>query len=128
MKQINIGDSLVCAETGKAFTAQADGCSRNYAFARDGSIISDEGVDIREKREMLDRSLPFTCYLSSDCRHVTGWKGNHLGDVVKATESRTGWHVSYLTHIIARDVHGNYWHGKGAGKGMCIKLHARKPL
>jgi hypothetical protein len=126
MRQINIGDVLTCAETGKTFTAQTDGFTYNFATGRDGAIISDEGVDIREKREMLDRSLPFCCYLSSDGKRVTGWKGNTLGRVLTESTSRTGWHRSTLTHIVVQDVHGAQWYGKGAGRGMCIRLHARK--
>jgi hypothetical protein len=48
MSTINLGDVLTCAETGKQFVAAPDGCSRNYATGRDGSILSDEGVHIRQ--------------------------------------------------------------------------------
>ena len=124
--QINVGDALTCAETGKQFVAARDGCSFNFARGRDGSIISDEGVDLRERRELLDRTLPFTCYLSGDGKHVTGWKGNVLGRVVRESEARTGWHRSTITHVRVIDCHGNPWHGKGAGRGMCITLRASK--
>ncbi len=123
---IIFGDMLTCAETGKRFVAARDGCSTNYARGRDGSIISDEGVDLRERRELLDRTLPFTCYLSGDGRHVTGWKGNVLGRVVRESESRTGLHRSTITHIRVIDCRGNPWHGKGAGRGTCITLRASK--
>ena len=126
MNTINIGDVLTCAETGKAFVAARDGCSVNYARSREGSIISDEGVDLREWRELLDRSRPFGCYLSSDGRHVTGWKGNVLGQVTRESSSRTGWNRSDITHIRVIDCHGMPWHGKGAGRGMCITLRASK--
>ncbi len=118
---IEIGQILTCTETGKQFTAARDGCSVNYARDREGNIFSDEGVDIREKREMSDRSKPFCCYLSRDGRHVTGWKGNILGRVTWSSESRTG-----LTHVRVIDVHGAMWHGKGSGAGMCIRLHPSK--
>lgn len=74
MTNINIGDILTCCETGKQFTAQRDGCSVNYATDRDGNIYSDEGVDIREKRALLDRSKPFGCYISGDNAARITWQ------------------------------------------------------
>lgn len=126
MRSINFGDTLTCAETGKQFIAARDGCSANYATNLAGEIFSDEGVDIRERRELLDRTKPFVCYLSGNGQHVTGWKGNILGNVVYSSVSRTGWHRTTLTHVRVIDVHGNPWHGKGAGRGMCLRLHPSK--
>lgn len=121
-----VGKTLTCAETGAQFIGAPDGCSTNYARTSAGEILSDAGVDARERRELLDRSRPFTCYLSSDGKHITGWKGNILGTVTSESKSRTGWHGSYITHIRATDVHGNPWHGKGAGRGMCITIRASR--
>ena len=123
---IEIGQILTCTETGKQFAAASDGFTYNYARDREGNLFSDEGVDIREKRVLLDRSKPFCCYLSRDGQHVTGWKGNILGRVTWSSESRTGWHGSRLTHVRVTDVHGNPWHGKGAGSGMFIRIHPSK--
>lgn len=123
---VNMGDTLTCTVTGKQFIAARDGISVNYAWGKDNTIISDEGVDIAERRELLDRTKPFYCYLSSDGKSVTGWKGNVLGRVVMSSESHTGWHGSTLTHVRVVDVHGNKWHGKGSGNGMCITLRASK--
>jgi hypothetical protein len=126
MSTINLGDVLTCAETGKQFVAAPDGCSRNYATGRDGSILSDEGVHIRQCHELLDHTLPFSCYVSGDGKRVTGWKGNTLGTVTHSSTSRTGWHGSTLLHVQVTDVHGARWHGKGSGAGMYIRLHACK--
>lgn len=123
---IKVGDTLTCNETGRAFAVTSDGFTFNYARDRQGYVFSDEGVDLREKREMLDRTQPFTCYLSGDGKHVTGWKGNILGTVLTESTSRNGWHGSKVTHVNVRDVHGNLWHGKGAGRGICLTLRARK--
>lgn len=129
---IRIGDVLTCAETGKQFFAARDGISVNYARDAEGNIYSDEGVDIRERREMLDRSRPFGCYVSSDGKHVTGWKGNVLGDIVRAKRIALpfGWRCSFTrgtdyNAYTVRDVHGAYWHGKGS-PGVCINLHPSK--
>lgn len=119
MNTINIGDTLTCAEAGKQFIAQRDGCCFNYAIDREGRVYSDEGVDIRERRALLDRSKPFGCYVSCDGQIVTGWKGNKLGDIVGGRGS--------LQRFRVRDVHGNWWTGRGAGAGMCCTLRAMKP-
>jgi hypothetical protein len=119
---IEFGQTLVCTETGKKFIAARDGISTNYAWGSKNEIFSDEGVEIREKRGLLDRTKPFGCYLSSDGKSVTGWKGNKLGTVVHSSTSKTGFHRSELTHISVIDVHGNKWHGKGSGKGMAITI------
>lgn len=122
----DLGSTLVCAETGKTFIAARDGCSVNYAHSPTGEIVSDEGVDIREKRELLDRSQPFTCYLSSDTRHVTGWKGNVLGTVTGYVERRTGFHGSTQAFFRVTDVHGGLWAARGPGPGMYCTLRPIK--
>jgi hypothetical protein len=119
-----VGKTLICAETGKQFIGAKDGCSTNYAKDAEGLVLSDEGVDLREKKQLLDRSKPFGCYLSSDGKHVTGWKGNILGRVVRSSVG--GGFGGDLTHVRVVDVHGNPWHGKGAGRGMCITLRPSK--
>lgn len=121
-----VGSVQVCAETGKSFTVTTDGFTFNYATNTRGEIISDEGVNIQERRELLDRSKPFYCYLSGDGRHVTGWKGNILGTVESERSSRSGWHGSSITRITVRDVHGAMWSGRGAGRCMCITLRPMK--
>ena len=121
-----LGSVQTCAETGERFTIARDGCSFNYATTREGAIISDKGVDIRERRELLDRSRPFSCYLSSDGKHVTGWKGNILGTVTRESESRNGWHGSTIACIRVTDCHGAEWHGRGPGRGMYVTLRACK--
>ena len=118
-----VGQTLTCAETGRQFIGATDGHTFNYAHrVSTGGVLSDEGVNIIERRILLDRTKPFFCYLSGDGSAVTGWKGNVLGRVVSSGTSRTGWHGSTLTHIRVVDVHGGRWHGKGAGRGMCITL------
>lgn len=121
-----LGSVQTCAETGKQFVVQSDGCSFNYATTSAGEILSDEGVHIRACRELLDRTRPFTGYLSRDGKQFTGWKGNVLGTVTHETKSRTGFNGSEITHIRVRDVHGAYWFGKGAGRSMVVTLHPMK--
>ena len=135
MRQINLGDTLTCAETGKQFIAAAEGCTFNYARDREGNVFSDEGVDIREKRELLDRSKPFTAYLASDSyamtapRLVTGWKGNILGHVISAKKTNLPkWsyvHGRFWYAVTIRDVHGGLWYGRG-NAGIAITLRPKK--
>lgn len=124
MKTVEIGDTLTCAETGKQFVAGRDGCSTNYARNNAGEVFSDEGVDIRERRELSHRAGPFCCYVSSLGGTVTGWKGNVLGQIVRS--SIGGGFGGRMLHVRVRDVHGGLWYGKGAGAGMCIMLRPTK--
>jgi len=124
--QIELGATVNCHITGISFITARDGCSFNYAWDREGNIISDEGVDISERNKLLDRTKPFFCYLSGDGKHVTGWKGNILGDVIWHSVSCTGFNRSSITHIRVVDVHGAKWHGKGSGRGMCITIRGNK--
>ena len=128
-KTIQFGDVLTCAETGKQFTAARDGITTNYARDSDGRVFSDEGVHIRECREMLDRSKPFYAYLSGDGKRLTGWKGNTLGTVQQFSSIRltrkSYAHGEHIRHVVIRDIHGGMWHGRGS-PGVCITIRAYK--
>lgn len=123
--KIEFGDELVCAETGKTFIAARDGLSTNYATSSTGDVLSDEGVHIRQVRDLLDRSVPFPCYLS-DAKTVTGWKGNILGNVVRSWTSRSSGFWAGMTHVRVIDVHGKRWYGKCSGPGCAITLYPNK--
>jgi hypothetical protein len=124
-----IGKTLVCAETGKTFVGAADGITTNYAHSSEGEILSDEGVNIREQRGLLDRSKPFYAYVSSDGKHITGWKGNVLGTIMSSHSVRltrqSYTHGSTIQSYVVRDIHGGMWHGRG-NPGICITLRAYK--
>ena len=119
-----VGKKIICAETGLEFVGAVVGCTTNYDRDTKGNIFSDQGVNIREKRELLDREKPYFCYLSLDGKTVTGWKGNVLGNVLRLTVG--GGFGGNLHHVLVRDIHGAMWRGRGAGKGMCITLRAIK--
>ena len=124
-----IGQTLTCHITGKEFLGAADGCSTNYARDSEGRIFSDAGVDISQKKDLLDRTRPFTGYISGDGKSLTGWKGNHLGTVIWATPvrltRRSFWHGDKYAAFRIRDVHGAYWHGRSS-PGMAINIRASK--
>ena len=112
------GETVTCHETGKEFVVAQEGITFNYATDSDGNILSDEGVDIREKRALLDRTRPFSCYLDSEGNHVTGWKGNVLGDVISSSTvrlTRTSYiHGKSMLSVKVKDVHGGLWYGRGS--------------
>lgn len=126
-----VGKLAKCAETGEIFTIKSDGFTFNYAQNDAGEVISDAGVDIRERRELLDHSKPFGAYCNSapagPPSFITGWKGNKLMTVVSARPYRltrhSYMHGSYIYAIQAIDVHGAKWYGRG-NCGMCITMRA----
>lgn len=79
-----------------------------------------------DKASMLDRSGPFTAYLSSDGMRVTNWTGATLGDVIRESKSRNGFHGSTIHYVRCRDVHGSLWSGRGPGRGMYLTLRPMK--
>lgn len=127
----NIGTELTCNGTGKNFIAAiVDGFTTNYATDSVGNYYSDEGVDVREKLELLDRTKSFYAYLSGDGRHVTGWKGNVLMTVTYSAPcklSRMSFTHSNKTYktIVAQDIHGGLWFGRGSA-GVCITMRPYK--
>ena len=124
-----IGDTVTCCETGKQFVVEAQGGTLNCAYSSDGRIWSDEGVDLAEKRELKERSAPFVGYISQDGKHLTGWKGNILGDVIASSTVRLPrWSYTHGKHVIAyriKDVHGGLWYGRGS-PSVCIRLRPTK--
>lgn len=122
-------ETFVCKETGKTVAIESGGFTFNYARDADGNYYSDEGVDIRERRELLDRSKPFFAYLSGDGKRLTGWKGNILGTVIwrrPCKLTRRSWmHGEYIDAVRIHDVHGGLWYGRGS-PGIAIKIFPTK--
>lgn len=124
-----VGKMLTCAETGKQFIGATIGCTTNYARDSEGRIFSDEGVHACEVRLLLDHTKPFCGYLSSDAKHLTGWKGNVLGTVIRSSKvklTRLSYtHGKTMLAVTVRDTHGKLWHGRG-NAGLAIALRASK--
>jgi hypothetical protein len=119
--EIEIGQTLVCAETGKTFVAARDGVTSNYATDRDGNVYSDEGVNIRELREVAERKGPIFAYLSGDKAQITGWKGNKLMRVTSAGRTGGGFGGTQW-HVRAVDNQGREWYGRNGGPSMYIRM------
>ena len=125
-----IGKVLICTETGKEFIGANEGISVNYATNDKGEIFSNEGVNIAELRELNDLTKPVFAYVSSNSKHITGWKGNILMNITWQTSCKLS-RLSY-THseksyksFKAKDANGNYWHGRSSA-GICITMRAYK--
>jgi hypothetical protein len=127
-----IGMKLICTETGKEFLGAFQGISTNYARNDKGEVFSDEGVSIREERELLDRTRSYFAYISSDGNYVTGWKGNILMTITQSWScalSRTSFTHSKnsFKSIRAIDVHGGRWFGRGSA-GICVSMRPCKSV
>lgn len=124
-----VGQTVICAETGKSFVVAQEGNTFNVATRADGRLVSDEGVHLGELRALKDHAEPFGAYISSDGKSITGWKGNILGRVVSSTSVRlTRWSSTHGSKILAvrvRDVHGGEWYGRGS-PGVFIRLRPCK--
>ena len=105
---------------------QGTGGGTGYAVLKNRRKICYSCADKRQVADLLDRSRPFTGYLSSDGKRWTTWTGGTLGTVDRLTVSHTKWYGSSLSHVHVRDVHGNAWFGRGAGNGMCLTLRPCK--
>lgn len=105
--------------------------STGYARVDGNQLCCYECTDKRQRADMLDQSKPFYAYLKiSEGRsgQVTTWTGGKLGDVYAITSSRSGWHGSKIARFHVRDVHGQWWQGRGLGHGMgCTLRKMNKP-
>jgi hypothetical protein len=125
MKSPEVGSTVICAETGKAFTVERQGISFNYGYDSENRIYSDEGILVRTKRQIKDHKALINVYVSGDCKTVTSWKGEKLGRIVWSEVKRSGF-AGRLLHINVADEFGGFWYGKGSGPGMCITLRPSK--
>lgn len=79
-----------------------------------------------DKRQLLDRTKPFCAYVSCDGETLSNWPGDPLGKIHSYSESRAGWHGGTIARFHVRDCHGQWWQGRGAGKGMACTLRPMK--
>lgn len=76
--------------------------------------------------QLLDRAKPFAAYVACDGRTVGNWAGGVLGKVYNYAESRNGWNGGTIARFRVLDVHGQWWQGRGPGKGMYCTLRPMK--
>jgi len=101
-----------------------DGIGTGYAVEREtDSVLCYPCADNRQVAKLRnERVSTFPGYMSCDGKKFTTWTGGELGTVTRHTESRSGFHGSMIHYWTVRDVHGNYWHGRNGGPGMCVSL------
>ena len=120
-----VGCTIVCAETGKQFVVERQGCTVNYGYDSDGRVYSDEGILIRTKRHLKESKGPIGVYVSNDGRTITTWKGGQLGHITRSEEKWSGF-AGRLLYVNVVDEFGGTWYGKGLGRGMYITLRPTK--
>ena len=118
--------AVICTDCHAVCIPPPGGCGTGYAVLKNRRRVCYACADKRQRADLLDRSGPFTGYLSSDGQQWTTWTGGTLGTVDRLTTSRSGWWGSEQVHVHARDVHGNAWFGRGAGRGMALTLRPCK--
>lgn len=79
-----------------------------------------------EIARMQKHEGPFYCYVDSDGTTVGAWPGGILGRVHSYSESRSGWNGGTIARFHVKDVHGNWWQGRGPGRGMYCTLRPMK--
>lgn len=116
-----------CSCCHKVKATDGRGCSTGYAVTPNNRLMCYTCADAAQREELRDTSRPFFAYLAGNGRNITTWTGGELMRV----ERETGWRIfgsrrNMGACVTARDVHGKRWYGRGAGRGMCIKLRACK--
>lgn len=129
-----------CHECGAALPEKKpDDCTSGYGCSK-GAHVGDtrDGQHIEQApavcyacchkhdaAQLLDRSRPFFAYVNGDGKSITNWPGATLMRVTSESSGRAGF-GGRMYYYRATDVHGQQWHGKGSGRGMCIALRPSK--
>ena len=115
----------ICTRCGAPFPAPPKVGPTGYAVTSTGAKICYPCSDADEIKTLLKRGAVFCAYLSSDGQHITTWPGGILGEVIWSKPcklTRRSWtHGTGYRSVRIRDVHGNYWSGRGS-PGIFIRL------
>lgn len=97
--------------------------TRGYGQDRDGKRHC-YACCLSRELEAMDRDGRINAYLSSDGRHITDWPGGILAVVMRTTVTDAGGFCrgTQITRVWAQDRHGAWWHGRGSGRGMFMRL------
>lgn len=123
---------FVCSECGAVKAFALGGFTAGYGLACIGvaafRFVCLECCHRGDLQRMRERPTRFCAYLSLDGKRVTGWLGFELARVIPGTlgESRSGWHGSTIARFHARDAFGQWWQGRGAGRGIVCTLRPMK--
>ncbi|MCA0214897.1 MAG: hypothetical protein LCH79_17200 [Proteobacteria bacterium] len=103
-----------------------DGIGTGYGVDRAGRLHCYACCTKLDLEAMRKHEEPFHCYVAQDGRSVSNWPGGRLGEIRNYGESRAGWNGSTVARFRVRDVHGRWWTGWGAGRGMVCTLRPMK--
>lgn len=80
-----------------------------------------------QDRDYMNAHGEISAYLSSDGKHITTWPGSVLMRVTREWETSAGGFArnTRITRVWAI-VDGEYWHGRGPGRGMYIRMTRAK--
>lgn len=120
----NVG--FLCSTCWHHLPVQSNGLGTGYGSDNESRLHCYQCCGKRDREALKDRSCPFFAYVSSDGRSVSNWPGAPLGAVHDYAEHRTGWHGSTQARFRVRDVHGQWWSGRGPGRGMYCTLRPMK--
>lgn len=118
------GQPIAC-DCGHTVTVPEGNGGTGYGMTPDGKTICYACCHKRDVEELKDRSKPFVGYVSGDRQHITNWPGGQLMAIATSHMVPNPFGGTLLW-VRARDVHGQWWSGKGTGAGMIIRLHPRK--
>lgn len=104
-----------------------DSIITGYAVTQTDDFICYACADQNQRADLItSRDGPIYAYVASNGKTVTTWTGGKLGDIVGYGESRAGWHGSTIAYFRVRDIHGQWWQGRGCGRGMACTLRPMK--
>lgn len=115
-----------CCDCGAVRMFPREGFVTGYARVDGNQLCCYECVDARQRAAIAKRPSVFYAYLSSRGDSVTTWSGGELGQVYCMGNSRSGWHGANIARFHVRDAHGNWWQGRGAGRGIVCTLRPMK--
>lgn len=110
-------------ECGHAESPHSD-ITRGYGTAEDGKRHCYDCCTAMDLASMKETGK-IVAYISDDGKTITNWPGRTLAYVTRLWETRHNI-GGKITHVWARAADGTWWHGKGPGKGMYIRLHRSK--
>lgn len=132
---------FVCSVCGAVKSVRGTGCGTGYGLtggtwdkARrqwvqgSAQMVCLDCCAMGDAYRLREYRGPFFAYLSSDGKTVSNWPGAALMTVISGTltESRAGWNGGNIARFHARDVWGQWWQGRGMGRGMCCTLRPMK--
>ncbi len=116
-----------CSQCKDAKPLDMGGSTPGYARTQSDEFICYACADDNQRASLVTgRDGPIYAYVSGDGRRVTTWTGGTLGDIIGYGESRSGWAGSTVARFRVRDVHGQWWAGRGAGRGIACTLRPMK--